>query len=133
MLVKQYVYYGQLACYIGGFNVKDISLPKKWLIHDVEYIEYVGSDDYSNPIYSDGVVIQSVRVDESTTFSRDATQNKIESNAVIFVDTKHSAPILDYKEESKVIFKDKEMTIKKVIPFYFPESDRIRHFEIEVI
>lgn len=113
--------------------MKEISLPRKWLVHDMEYFEYLHEDDYSQPVYSEPLTIKRVRVDESTTFTRDTTQNKIESDAIIFVDTKHSTPILDFKEKSKIIFKGKELIITKVVPFYFPELDKVRHYEIEVI
>lgn len=113
--------------------MKDISLPLKWLIHEFDYFEHSGTDDYSNVIYADPLKIKNTRVDESTTFSRDATQNKIESNAVIFIDAKHSSPLPEFKEESKIMFKNREYTIKKVIPFYHPHKDAVRHYEIEVI
>jgi hypothetical protein len=109
-------------------------LPKSWLIHTIEYKAFTGQkDDWGKPVYAVPVTINFVRVDESRVFSRDTTQTKIVANAVIFVDTVNSNPIPLFKEESKITFKGKEMTLKKIVPCYHPRKDELRHYELEVI
>lgn len=110
-----------------------LSLPKRWLIHDIEYKEYKGVDNWDNPIYRDEVTINNVRFDDSTVFSRDSSQNKIVAEAVIFVDIKNSNPIPKFVERSKIIFNNREYTLEKVIPLYYPTKNKIRHYELEVI
>lgn len=107
-------------------------LPKAWLIHTIEYIPPAEEDDWGNSI-SEPITINNVRYDQSSVFSRDATQTKIVADGVIFVDATHSSPIPDFIEESKIVFNGRELTLKKVIPCYFPMSAKIRHYELEVI
>ena len=108
-------------------------LPKSWLIHTIEYKAFTGQkDDWGNPVYDDPVLINFVRVDESTVFSRDTTQTKIVANAVIFVDgVSSTVPV--FKEESKIRFNGKDLTLKKIVPCYYPQQNEIHHYELEVV
>jgi len=109
-------------------------LPKSWLIHTIEYKAFTGQkDDWNKPIYVEPVTINFVRVDESTVFSRDTTQSKIVANAVIFVDMVNSNPVPIFKEESKITFNGKDLTLKKIIPCYYPQQNEVRHYELEVV
>lgn len=109
-------------------------LPKKWLIHTIVYEGFTGKKDaVQNPIYDAPIAIQFVRYDPSTVFSRDSVQTKIVANGVIFVDSTHSSPIPEFKEESKITFKDQTSILKKIVPCYQPKSDEVRHWELEVI
>lgn len=109
-------------------------LPKSWLIHTIVYEGFTGKKDaVQNPIYDPAIAIQFVRHDPTTVFSRDSIQTKIVANGVIFVDSTHSTPIPDFKEESKITFKGDVLTLKKVVPCYQPKFDEIRHWELEVI
>lgn len=108
-------------------------LPKRWLIHDMIYIEKAEDDGWGNPIEPDPINIKHVRYDETTVFSRDTTQTKVLADGIVFVDAVNSKPIVDFKEESTVKINDKELTIKKVIPCYYPTRKAIHHYELEVI
>lgn len=110
-----------------------LSLPMSWLIHYIKYKEYQGVDDWDAPVYSEPIIINNVRFEGSTVFSRDSSQNKIVAEAVIFVDTKNSNPIPRFVERSKIFFNNREYTLKKVIPLYYPTKNKIRHYELEVI
>lgn len=110
-------------------------LPKKWLIHSIIYEEKLpGEDSYGNPLFAKPITIKHVRFDDSTVFSRDATDTKILANAVVFVDSTHSTNVPDrFVEESKITFKGKTYTLKKIVDCYQPNKDEIRHYELEVI
>lgn len=109
-------------------------LPKSWLIHTVEYKAFTAQkDDWGKPVYDVPVTINSVRVDESAVFSRDTTQTKIVANAIIFVDAVNSNPIPVFKEESKMTFNNREMTLKKIVPCYYPQLNEVHHYELEVV
>jgi len=110
-------------------------LPKKWLIHTIEYREKLeGKDSYGNPLFAEPITIKHVRFDDSTVFSRDATDTKILANAVIFVDSTHSTNLPErFVEESKITFNGKEYTLKKVVTLYYPNKNKVRHWELEVI
>lgn len=110
------------------------ALPKRWLIHEIIYEGFTGKkDDWGNDLYEKPITIKFVRFDDSTVFSRDNTQTKVLANAVIFVDSKHSTPILEFKEQSKVKFNNKDYVIQKVVPCYYPDKNAIHHWELEVI
>lgn len=110
-------------------------LPKKWLIHTIEYREKLqGKDSYGNPLFAEPITIENVRFDDLTVFSRDARDTKILANAVIFVDSTHSTNLPEkFVEESKITFNGKEYTLKKVVTLYYPNKNEIRHWELEVI
>lgn len=109
-------------------------LPKSWLIHSIKYKAFTGQkDDWNKPVYAEPVAINFVRVDESTVFSRDTTQTKIVANAVIFVDALNSSPFPVFKEESKITFNNREMTLKKIVPCYYPQQNEVHHYELEVV
>lgn len=109
-------------------------LPKSWLIHTITYKEILDEkDDYGNLTYKTPIDIEFVRYDPTTVFSRDNTQSKIVAEGVIFVDAVNSSPIPDFKEESIIIFEDRELTLKKIVPCYHPNKNIIRHYELEVI
>lgn len=108
-------------------------LPKKWLIHEIEYEGYLGENDWGDVDYEPPITIKHVRFDDSTVFSRDSTQTKVLADAIIFVDAKNSNPVPEFKEQSKVRFNGKEYVIQKVVPCYYPTEKRIHHYELEVI
>ncbi len=110
-------------------------LPKRWLIHSIEYREKLpGKDSYGNPSYADPITIENVRFDDTTVFSREQTQTKIQADAVIFVDSTHSTNLPEkFVEESKITFNEREYTLKKVVDCYYPHKNEIRHWELEVI
>lgn len=110
------------------------NLPKSWLIHDIIYKELTGStDNYGEPVYADAITIKNVRYDYATVWSRDTTESKIVSDGVIFIDAVNSSPVLQFVQNSLIEFNGKEQYIKKVIPCYFPQSNVIRHYELEVL
>lgn len=109
-------------------------IPKRWLIHSIVYEGYTGQKDaYQNPIYDDPITINHVRYDQSTVFSRDSSQTKIVAEGVIFVDAVNSSPVPKFKEESKITFDGRQLTLKKVIPLYNPQENKVHHWELEVI
>lgn len=109
-------------------------LPKSWLIHTIDYEAYTGEkDDFQNPIYDDPVTINYVRYDNSTVFSRDNTQTKVLADGIIFVDAVNSEPLPEFKEQSKIGFEGRELTLKKVVPCYYPNKNAVRHYELEVV
>lgn len=110
-----------------------MTLPKQWLIHSITYEEYKGVNDWDSEEYTNPIDIKHVRFDDSSVFSRDSDQNKILADAIIFVDAKHSKPIKNFKERSKITFNDKDYVLKKVVPCYYPTKNKIRHYELEVI
>lgn len=111
------------------------SLPKKWLIHDIIYEEKLdGRDSYGNDRFKNPIIIKNVRFDDSTVFSRDSTETKILANAVIFVDSTNSDNVPGrFVEGSKITFNNKVYVLKNVIDCYYPNQNKVHHYELEVI
>ncbi|MEN0666912.1 putative minor capsid protein [Caldifermentibacillus hisashii] len=109
-------------------------LPKSWLIHEIVYEGYTGEkDDWGKERFEEPIIIKYVRFDDSTVFSRDQMQTKVLAEAIVFVDAKHSTPIPEFKEQSKVTFNNKEYVIQKVVTCYYPNRNAVHHYELEVI
>lgn len=109
-------------------------LPKSMLVHSIVYEQYAGRNKYGDHDYEPPVTIENVRFDDATVFSRDATDTKILANAVIFVDAKNSKNVPKrFIEQSKITFKNKTYTLKKVVDCYHPFKNEIHHYELEVI
>jgi len=109
-------------------------LPKSWLIHTIIYKEILDEkNDYGNPMHKEPIDIEFVRYDPTTVFSRDNTQTKIVAEGVIFVDAVNSSPVPEFKEESIIVFEGRELTLKKIVPCYHPNKNKIHHYELEVI
>lgn len=109
-------------------------LPKSWLIHEIVYEGYTGEkDDWGKERFEEPIIIKYVRFDDSTVFSRDQMQTKVLAEAIVFVDAKHSTPIPEFKEQSKVTFNNKEYVIQKVVTCYYPTKNAVHHYELEVI
>lgn len=108
-------------------------LDPSWLIHDIEYEERIGEDEYQNPRYAPKEKIESVRVDFSKVYSRTMDGVQVVAEGVIFVDSTHSFPFPDFKEASKIHFEGGVLHLKKVVPVYNPKVNAIHHYELEVV
>lgn len=113
--------------------MKAIAIPKEVLIHEIEYSKAAGRDDWNNVRYDEPITIEFVRFDHATGFSRDSRETKVLYDGIVFIDTTHSMPIPELVEQSKIEFKGRTYIIQKVIPLYFPFSNKVRHYELEVM
>lgn len=109
-------------------------LPLEWLIHSVTYTALGEDDGWGNTTESTTITIDHVRFDNTTTFSRDSNQNKVQAEAVVFVCTKHSTDVPDaFVEGAKITFNERDYTIKKIVDCYYPTTNKIHHYELEVV
>lgn len=113
--------------------MSSIAIPKKLLIHSVDYYRYNCKNDWGGVGYDDAVRINDVRVDLTTVYSKDLTQNRIVAEGVVFVDLINSSPVPNFTEQSKLVFNGRDYVITKVIPCYNPTSNAIHHYELEMI
>ena len=110
-----------------------IAMDPKILIHEFEDSEYIGQDRYKQPAYSEPIKVERVRIDETSVFSRDGDQKKILANAVIFIYNGLSSYFGPFKEQSKVVFDDKEYIVQKIVPVSEPYSKELFSIELEVL
>ena len=103
-------------------------------MHSITYYEkQSGRDEWGNPKHDVAIEVKNVRFDAASTFSRSVGEDNISINGVVFVDCKHSSPIPNFKDNSKITFNGRDMVIHKVIPCYHPESSEIHHYELDVV
>ncbi|HDR7795315.1 TPA: minor capsid protein [Bacillus luti] len=102
------------------------------LIHTIEYLEYQGEDDTwsGSGSYKPAVVIEKVRIEPKKTVVSNGNGDSTVMQTLLFHDAVHSTPIT-FKEKSKVIFNDKEMTVSTVSDFY--DRSRLHHVEVLLV
>lgn len=106
-------------------------IPKRLLIHTVQYQEYVGTSGGwggTGGSYKPAVDYKHVRVEPSTQMLTDSTGNSMTAKAVLFIDMVNS----DYnnnipKEKSKVTFEGIEYVVKQVDYLY---ARTLHHLEV---
>lgn len=106
-------------------------IPKKLLIHTVDYAEYKGSDggwSGGSGSYLPAVTYHAVRLEPSTQLLNDGTGTSVTAKAVMFIDMVNS----DYanripKEKSKVTFQGVEYVVKQVDYLY---ARTLHHLEV---
>ena len=103
-------------------------IPKKALIHNIEYREFIGSDGW-NGEYAEPLPIQNVRVVPVTSLSRDANAIQDDSTHVVYVDAKNSSELPTFKTQSKVIWDYQEFEVNVVKPQY---GFTLHHYELEL-
>lgn len=107
--------------------------PRTFLIDSFYYSEYTGTDKWSQPIFKEPVLVEHSRIDAETVFSYSSGGKTLLYNGLIICYAGITAPMLDFKEQSKVAYDNKEHTIVRVIPVKEPFEDAIYSYEIEVV
>lgn len=110
-------------------------LPLSWLIHDVVYHKFLDEGRHNEPNYDEDnpIPINNVRVDYADSSQLSGLTDDDKFEAVIYVDAVNSVNVPnDFVTRSKIVFKDQEYKISKVIPLY-GLADEVHHWEIEVI
>lgn len=95
-------------------------IPLPLLIHSVEYRERIDDDRWGEK-FADPVTIERVRVQPIASYRRktgEREREKPNESFVLFFDMKHSRPLVNFKEKSKVIFQGKEYSVIRVSEFH---------------
>lgn len=107
--------------------------PIEFLTDTFEYKEYLGTNDWSEPQFSKGIEIKHSRIDKGSEYSNSSGGKQLLYNGLIFCYANRTAPMVDFKTQSKVIYDENEHTITRVLPIKEPLSDKLYAYEIEVI
>lgn len=107
-------------------------IPKKLLIHEVEHKPYTGDNDGWGEEYGDAQTIENVRVEAPRSLQRDADQEQIEGDLVLFIDRINSEPFVEPKNKDKVVFNGHEYEVKQVKPVY-GLSSKVHHYEAGLV
>ncbi|HEM5582653.1 minor capsid protein [Streptococcus suis] len=108
-------------------------VPKRMLVHEFEYHEYLQEDRNHKPKYADPVTVKDCRIDFATIYSRDSSEKKIVADCLIFCYNAQTSPFLAFKEMSKIVVSNREMIIKKVVPIYEPYTKKLFSYELECL
>ena len=107
--------------------------PKEFCIDSFEYKEYLGENNWSEPIYADPVLVKHCRIDRGAEFSSSSSGKVLLYNAVVFCYEGITTPIPEFKTQSIIHFDDQDHTITKVIPIYEAYDKVIYSYELEVV
>mgnify|MGYP001172731143 CR=1 FL=1 len=107
--------------------------PKNFCIDSFEYKEYLGDNNWSDPIYADPVLIENCRIDRGAEYTTTGTGKQLLYNAVVFCYAGITTPMLEFKTESIIRFDGVDHKITKVIPIYEAYERKLYSYELEVV
>ncbi len=107
--------------------------PREFCIDSFEYKEYLGDNNWSEPIYDDPVLIEYCRIDRGAEYTSTTSGKQLLYNAVVFCYEGITEPLPEFKTQSVLIFDDTEHIITKAIPIYEAYDKVIYSYELEVI
>lgn len=106
------------------------SIPKRLLIHSIEYEEFLGDDGWDDS-FADPITINNVRVNPVSKLSRSNDSEGEQVNHVVFVDRKNSSHFPSFKIKSRITFNDITREVVDVKPYYAFDSEP-HFYEIEL-
>lgn len=107
--------------------------PKEFCIDSFKYKEYLGENNWSEPIYADPILIKYCRIDRGSEYTSTTSGKQLLYNAVVFCYEGITDPLPEFKTQSIIIYDDMEHVITKVIPIYEAYSNTIYSYELEVV
>jgi len=106
-------------------------IPKKLLIHSVEYREFIEDQRWGDG-FADPVTMEFVRVEPATSMNRDTSKEEVVARTVLYIDRVHTKPFVQPKEKDKVVFQGEEYEVHKV-DVHYAFGPRIHHLEVELV
>lgn len=107
--------------------------PIEFCIDSFIYIEYVGENDYSEPVYADPILVEHCRIDRSTAYTSTTSGKQLLYKGVVFCYEGISTPMLGFKERSVLQYDGKDHVVTDAIPIYEAYNNTIYSYELEVI
>lgn len=108
-------------------------IPKKLLIHTVEYHEKIDDSRYGGG-YMPPIVINFVRLDISYAVKKSSSNEEKLFKGLLFIDAVNSSPAIEMKQDSKVIFEEngrkRTLIVQNVKPLY---GFKLHHYEVELV
>lgn len=99
------------------------------LIHSVIYKKYIEADMWGNT-QAEPITLSNVRVEPKEILVTGTDNRQVNCNAILFHDTTFSTPC-DWVLESKVVFNNREMTVKAINEYY--DDTRLHHTEVGLV
>lgn len=107
--------------------------PRAFLNDSFSYLEYTGTDKWSQPIFKEPVTVNNCRIDAETVFSYSSSGKTLLYNGLIICYAGITTPLLSFKEQSKVIYGNQEHTIVRVVRVDEPFNDGVYAYELEAV
>lgn len=108
--------------------------PLKFLVDSFEYKYATGElDDWSQPEYSEPVLIDKCRIDRGPTYTSTTSGKQLLYNAVVFCYEGLTDPLPEFKVQAILRFDGQDHTVTKVIPVFEAYSNTIYSYELEVV
>jgi Minor capsid protein len=105
-------------------------IPKRLLIHTIEYSEIEGSNGWDDS-FKAPIIIKNVRVSPSFSVNRTANSEGQTISHVVFVDRVHSSIFPKFKKKSKIKWEGETYELSEVKPYY-DFNDEPHHYELEL-
>lgn len=106
------------------------SIPKRLLIHTIEYEEFIGSGTWDDE-FAEPITITGVRVEPVSRLNRSGESEGEQVSHVVFVDRMHSSSFPEFKVRSRITFRGVSREVVGVKPFFAFDSEP-HHYEIEL-
>ena len=106
-------------------------IPKRLLIHSVEYREFIEDQRWGSS-FADPIPVTFVRVEPATSMSRDTSKEEVVARSVLYIDRVNTKPFLQPKEKDRIIFGGEEYEVHK-IDVHYAFGPRIHHLEVELV
>ncbi|WP_164219379.1 putative minor capsid protein [Virgibacillus sp. YIM 98842] len=107
--------------------------PAEFCIDSFKYHEYLGENEWMEPVYDDPIKIENCRIDRGAEYSSSSSGKQLLYNAVVFCYEGITDPLPDFKAESILNFDGIDHKLTKVIPIYEPYEKTIYSYELEVV
>ncbi|MEK4825128.1 putative minor capsid protein [Niallia sp. FSL W8-0951] len=107
-------------------------IPKKLLIHTIEYEEFVKDGSFGEE-FAPTETISYVLVQPSSKLRRDGNGEEVQTLGVVFLDAVNTPNFKRLKEKSKVRFKKKDYRVIECESLYALDPDTPHHYEVSLI
>ena len=107
--------------------------PFQFLNDAFEYHEYIGTNDWNEPLYSAPKVIEHAKIDRGSEYSSNSSGKQLLYNSIVYCYNGATVPFPDFREQSMIVFDGKEHIITKTVKNYEPYMSDVYSYELEVI
>lgn len=107
------------------------AIPRRLLIHSVEYEEYAGSGTWEDE-FSEPITIRGVRVEPVSRLNRSSDSEGEQVSHIVFVDRVNSSAFPDFKIRSRITFRGVSREVIDVKPFHAFDTKGPHHYEVEL-
>jgi len=106
----------------------------KLLNQSFDYYEFEKEDVWAATTYKDPVTVKHVRIDEAPeTVVIASDVPRVVCRAVAFAYASDTTPFLEFKRRAKVVTKNGEYIINKVVKINEPSQDKLWSVELELV